>query len=255
MRNFSIPVLALSVCALALAGCSSDKTIGATAAPKYGPVGCPKPVEGGRGVFALKAGATKKATNLCLEATQASYGGKPAKIIWGTTSPLGPAIAEITSTGSGLDLVVTGGRTGTQMTLQQGSKRLAVNFNINALDGNTEAKSGEISTSTNFQGKVTIPPLRGLNYLDSRGRGSDVGYDGANAFPASLGERGAEGTKESREREVQDGKIELQVEGVNPETGEIFGKFISRQPTGLAALPEELEVRGTFIGTFSKDVK
>jgi photosystem II oxygen-evolving enhancer protein 1 len=248
MKNVAkyIPILVLSLGALALTGCSSDKTVGATAPPKYGPIGCPKASDG-RGALTLASGTVRKATNLCLEAKEVNYDGKPAKIIWGTTSPLGPAIATLTSSAKGLDIEVIGGRTGTQMTLQQANSRRAINFSINALS-TTAAKGATISTATDFQGNVTIPPLRGLNYLDSRGRGSDVGYDGANAFSAT--EVGQKGTKESREREVQDGKIQLLVENVNPETGEISGKFISNQPTGLAALPKPLEIKGTFIGTF-----
>jgi len=92
--------------------------------------------------------------------------------------------------------------------------------------------------------------LRGLNYLDSKGRGADVGYDEAPAFRAANGEFARSATKESQEREVEDGKIQLQVESVNPETGEISGKFLSIQPTGVAQFPKELEVRGRFIGTF-----
>ncbi|WP_287130109.1 photosystem II manganese-stabilizing polypeptide [Candidatus Cyanaurora vandensis] len=246
-----LPILTLGMCAVMLVGCSSDKTIGASADRQYDkPAGCPQPPSDARGVLTLSPGTVKKATNVCFEPVTASYGGKPAKIIWGSTSPLGPFTAELTNQDGSPALVAVRGRTGTQMTLQQGSARIAVNFNVNAMDVKSEVKTADISTSTNFKGSVTIPPLRGLNYLDSRGRGSDVGYDEALGLYASEGEYAEEATKESAEREVEDGELELQVQTVDVQTGTVAGNFISKQPTGLAALKGELEIKGRFIGTF-----
>jgi len=255
MRNTAfvkqLPLLALGVCAFSLVGCNSDKTIGASADRQYEkPVGCPAAPTEARGVLTLTSGEIQKATNLCFEPLSASYAGKPAKIIWGSTSPLGPFTAELGSKAGTLEMMAVRGRTGTQMTLQQGSKRIAVNFNVNGMD--LKAPQGlEISTSTNFKGSVTIPPLRGLNYLDSRGRGADVGYDEAIGLYAAQGDAYKKGTEESREREVKEGKLELQVKVVDPQTGTIAGDFVSVQPTGLGALPGDLEVKGRFIGTFA----
>ncbi len=263
MKTLSNPIapqnliLALSICVVALTGCSSDKTIGATAERQYtgNPVGCPKASAEGRGTLAVTPGVSKIATNLCFEAQEASFEGKPAKIIWGTTAPLGPAAGELTKTDKGLSLIIgkgginTQGRTGTQMTLQQGSKRIAVNFTVNALDTVAVASSA-VDTATNFNGSVTVPPLRGLNYLDSRGRGNDVGYEEPTAFYASGGQYAKDSTKKSQGRPLETGKIQLLVKTINPETGEISGEFVSEQPTGASTEVGEVEIKGRFLGTF-----
>ncbi len=251
MKQFLTTFLTLGICTLALTSCNSERPIGATAAP-YKDASCPAPSGEGRGNLTLASGEVLKTNNLCLIPETATYEGRPAKLIWGETSPVGPVIAELSNTGSALELAATGGRTGTQITLQQGNTRLAINFSVNALDTKTDVKTGGIDTSTNFKGTVTVPPLRGLNYLDSRGRGADVGYDETTGFYAADGEYAEEATKETQEREVEDGPFEIQITKVNPEKNEISGTFISRQPTGLAVLKGKLEIKGRFIANFKK---
>jgi photosystem II oxygen-evolving enhancer protein 1 len=245
------PVLAVVIFgfgAFALTSCSSDRSIGSTAVPVYGIVQCPKASEG-RGSIALAPGTVLKTTNLCLEARSAKYEGKIAKIIWGTTSPIGPISAELARDASGkISFTYTGGRHGTQATLQQGSQRIPFNFTINALEASGAAAS-QIDTSTNLVGSITVPPLRGLGYTDSRGRGADAGYDQSTAFYAYSPEGAVKGTEESRVRESGEGKITFQVKNINAEKGEISGTFISDQPSGVEG-KGEVQVEGYFIGNF-----
>jgi photosystem II oxygen-evolving enhancer protein 1 len=248
MKSPVLAVIVLGFGALALTSCSSDRSIGSTAVPVYGNVRCPKASEG-RGSIALPAGTVLKTTNLCMEARTAKYEGKIAKIIWGDTSPIGPVTAEISKDASGkVSFIYTGGRHGTQATLQQGSERHPFNFTINALQA-SGAAADQINTSTNLAGTVTVPPLRGLGYTDSRGRGADAGYDESTAFYAYSPEIAVEGTTESRARESGEGKVTFQVENINAEKGEISGKFISDQPSGVSG-KGDVELEGYFIGNF-----
>lgn len=248
MKSPVLAVLVFGIGALALTSCSSDRSIGSTAVPVYGIVHCPKASEG-RGSIALAPGTVLKTTNLCMEARTAKYEGKLAKIIWGNTSPLGPVSAELSKDASGkISFTYAGGRHGTQATLQQGSERIPFNFTINALQA-SGAAAGQIDTSTNLVGSITVPPLRGLGYTDSRGRGADAGYDQSTAFYAYSPEQAQKGTEESRSRESGEGKITFQVKNINAEKGEISGTFVSEQPSGVTG-KGEVEVEGYFVGNF-----
>jgi photosystem II oxygen-evolving enhancer protein 1 len=248
MKSPVLAVLILSFGALALTSCSSDRSIGSTAVPAYGKVYCPKASEG-RGSISLAPGTALKTTNLCMEARTAKYKGKIAKIIWGDTSPLGPVSAEISKDAAGkVSFTYAGGRHGTQATLQQGSERIPFNFTINALEANG-AVASQIDTSTNLVGTITVPPLRGLGYTDSRGRGADAGYDESTAFYAYSPEGAVKGTEESRVRESGEGKVTFQVKNINAEKGEISGTFVSDQPSGVEG-KGEVQVEGYFIGNF-----
>ncbi|MGA7955055.1 MAG: photosystem II manganese-stabilizing polypeptide [Gloeobacterales cyanobacterium] len=248
MKSPVLAVLIFGFGALALTSCSSDRSIGSTAVPVYGIVHCPKASEG-RGSITLAPGTVLKSTNLCVEARSAKYEGKLAKIIWGNTSPIGPVSAELTKDASGkVSLMYTGGRHGTQATLQQGSERIPFNFTINGLQASGAAAS-QIDTSTNLVGSITVPPLRGLGYTDSRGRGAEAGYDQSTAFYAYSPEAAVKGTAESRARESGEGQVTFQVKNINAEKGEISGTFISKQPSGVEG-KGEVEVEGYFIGNF-----
>jgi photosystem II oxygen-evolving enhancer protein 1 len=239
---------ALSVAALT--GCASDRSPGATATEFGYSIQCKEPTDG-RAPLPLKAGQVLQTYDLCLQPKSIAYGGRPVKIIWGQTAPLGPVIAELSRGSDGKPVIeVTGGRNTYQLTLQQGSERIAFNFSAYNLEAKASQANDKIDTSTDFSGELVVPTLRGLGYTDSRGRGTDAGYETSQATYADSGEQFAKGTEESRARETGEGKMVLSIQSVNPQTGEIAGTFKSVQSSGLAIHPEELEVEGRFIGTF-----
>ncbi|AGY56450.1 photosystem II manganese-stabilizing protein [Gloeobacter kilaueensis] len=247
-------VLLLGLAALgivSLAGCSSDRTPGATATQFGNTIQCKKP-EGNRAPLELKAGEVRRSYDLCFQPEKAAYEGRPIKIIWGQTAPLGPVIADLSKDASGKPtLQVTGGRNTFQMTTQApGTERIAFNFSTSGLDATSGAARDVVDTSTDFKGDLVVPPLRGLGYTDARGRGTDAGYESSQGSYATGGEQFEKGTEESRARKVGKGEMTLSIESINSETGEIAGTFKSTQDSGLAIVPGELEVEGRFIGTF-----
>jgi photosystem II oxygen-evolving enhancer protein 1 len=237
----------------ALTGCASDRSPGATSTEFGYAIECKKPT-GDRAPLQLKAGEVRKAYDLCLQPKRIAYEGKPVRLIWGQTAPL-EVIAELRRGEDGKPAIeVTGGRNTYQMTLQSGSERIAFNFSAYNLDAKAAQARDLVDTSTNFSGELVVPSLRGLGYTDARGRGTDAGYENSQSTYATSGAQFDKATEESRARATGEGKMTLSVESVNSQTGEIAGTFKSKQSSGLAIHPGELDVEGRFVGTF-KPVK
>lgn len=247
----SVLILGLAAVGLAaLTGCASDRSPGASSTEFGYSINCKKPT-GDRGPLPLKAGEVRKAYDLCLQPAKIAYEGRPVKIIWGQTAPLGPVIAELHRDTDGKPaLEVIGGRNTYQLTLQSGSERIAFNFSAYNLDAKAAQSRDVIDTSTDFTGDLVVPSLRGLGYTDSRGRGTDAGYENSQSTYANSGGNYDKATAESRARVTGEGKMTLSIESVNSQTGEIAGTFKSKQNSGLAIFPGELDVEGRFIGTF-----
>lgn len=238
---------ALSI--VALTGCASDRTPGASSTEFGYAIQCKKP-EGDRTPLSLKTGEVRQAYDLCLQPEKISYEGRPTKIIWGQTAPLGPVIAELSRDEAGKPKIeVTGGRNTYQLTLQSGSERIAFNFSASGMEAESPISRDVVDTSTDFKGDLVVPSLRGLGYTDSRGRGSDAGYDQSQGTYAG-GSKYDQATEESRNRKTGSGEIVLSIDSVNSQTGEIAGTFKSKQDSGVAVITGELDVVGRFVGTF-----
>ncbi|BAC91632.1 photosystem II manganese-stabilizing polypeptide [Gloeobacter violaceus] len=250
MRHSALVLGLVAISAVSLTGCGSDRAPGASSTEFGYAIECKKPT-GDRAPLELRAGEVRQAYDLCLQPKKIAYEGRPAKIIWGQTAPLGPVIAELHQNAQGKPAMeVTGGRNTYQMTLQVGSERIAFNFSASGLDAVSATPRNVVDTSTDFTGELVVPSLRGLGYTDSRGRGTDYGYENSQSTYANSGAAYDEATKESRARETGEGRMVLSIESVNSQTGEIAGSFKSKQSSGLAVLPGEVDVEGRFIGTF-----
>merc|ERR1712224_338915 len=84
-------------------------------------------------------------------------------------------------------------------------------------------------------GEFTVPSYRTGGFLDPKGRGMYLGYDQAVALPA-LQADGKEGQEElfaetNKVFDIGKGAIEMEVNKVNQELGEIGGVFVSKQPS------------------------
>ena len=123
-------------------------------------------------------------------------------------------------------------------------------FTAKELQLQTQPNMTSITTSTDFQGTYEVPPYRTSNFLDPKGRGLTTGYDNAVARPAA-----ADNSKLSRantkQYEIGQGALALQVAKVDGETGEIAGTFEAIQPTDTdmgAKDPLEVKIQGLFYG-------
>lgn len=249
MRHSAIILGLAALGVLTLAGCGSDRSPGASSTEFGYSVECPK-VEGDRAPLELKEGVVKQTYDMCLQPTKIDYEGKPTKLIWGQTANLRPVIAELRRGEDGKPAIeVTGGSTTYQLTLQARSERIPFLFSVSGLKAEASQVSDVINTSTDLKGELVVPPLRGLGYTDSRGRGSDAGYDQSQSTYATAGKY-EDATKESLAREVGEGEMLLNITSVNSQTGQIAGTFKSKQSSGVSVVPGEMEIEGTFVANF-----
>merc|ERR1719476_215830 len=104
-------------------------------------------------------------------------------------------------------------------------------------------------------GEFEVPSYRTGGFLDPKGRGMYLGYDQAVALPA-LQADGKEGQEElfketNKVFDVGKGAIEMEVNKVNQELGEIGGVFVSKQPSDTdmgAKAPKTILLKGIFYG-------
>jgi photosystem II oxygen-evolving enhancer protein 1 len=104
-------------------------------------------------------------------------------------------------------------------------------------------------------GEFEVPSYRTGGFLDPKGRGMYLGYDQAVALPA-LQADGKEGQEElfketNKVFDVGKGAIEMEVNKVNQELGEIGGVFVSKQPSDTdmgAKAPKTILLKGVFYG-------
>mmetsp|Transcript_80008 Transcript_80008/g.259178 ORF Transcript_80008/g.259178 Transcript_80008/m.259178 type:complete len:328 (+) Transcript_80008:101-1084(+) len=104
-------------------------------------------------------------------------------------------------------------------------------------------------------GEFDVPSYRTGGFLDPKGRGMYTGYDQAVALPA-LQADGKEGQGElfketNKVFDIGKGAIEMEVNKVNQELGEIGGVFVSKQPgdTDMGAkAPKTILLKGIFYG-------
>ena len=134
--------------------------------------------------------------------------------------------------------------------LLPGGKEVPFLFTMKQFQGTTQASSGSINTSTDFEGEFNVPSYRGQVFLDPKGRSLASGYDNAVALPGRADDPqfSKANVKEFVSRK---GKMSLNVTKIDSETGEIAGVFESEQPSATdlgAEEPEEVKIRGIFYG-------
>merc|ERR1712107_627954 len=96
-------------------------------------------------------------------------------------------------------------------------------------------QGSEFKPGFTWGGEFDVPSYRTGGFLDPKGRGMYTGYDQAVALPAlqADGKGGQEELfKESNKVfDIGKGAIEMEVNKVNAELGEIGGVFVSKQPS------------------------
>jgi len=113
----------------------------------------------------------------------------------------------------------------------------------------------EFKPGFTWGGEFNVPSYRTGGFLDPKGRGMYTGYDQAVALPAAQAD-GKEGQDElfketNKVFDIGKGAIEMEVNKVNEELGEIGGVFVSKQPgdTDMGAkAPKTILLKGIFYG-------
>merc|ERR1719356_2068080 len=104
-------------------------------------------------------------------------------------------------------------------------------------------------------GEFNVPSYRTGGFLDPKGRGMYTGYDMANGLQALMAD-GKDGQDElfketNKVFDTGKGAIEMEVNKVNQDLGEIGGVFVSKQPgdTDMGAkAPKTILMKGIFYG-------
>lgn len=112
-----------------------------------------------------------------------------------------------------------------------GGERVPFLFTVKNLIA--KASGSSITTATEFGGEFRVPSYRSGLFLDPKGRGGVTGYDMAVGLPA-MNADGAEGQDElyketNKVFQVTDGAIEMAVQRVDADSGELAGVFVSEQ--------------------------
>merc|ERR1712238_383147 len=131
-----------------------------------------------------------------------------------------------------------------------GGERVPFLFTVKEL----VAKGSGSSFKPGFQmgGDFSVPSYRTGLFLDPKGRGGVTGYDMAVALPGlQSGEEGdaAMFRENNKTFDVGQGRIEMEVNKVNAEEGEIGGVFVSSQPgdTDMGSkVPKKILTKGIF---------
>jgi len=270
MRYRAIIVALLAACLGLLTACSEspsgyvdksqltyDQVLGTGLANQ-----CPQIAQAsGRGAIDLDAGATYRLVDMCLQPTeffveeeptnarrQAEF--VPGKLLTRATSSLDQIDGTLKVDDDGLlTFFERGGIDFQPITVQlPGGEQVPFLFTIKNLVAKAQDQVAKIDTTTDLSGPFDVPSYRGAVFLDPKGRGVASGYDNAIALPAAAD---AEELERENVKNVEKllGKIDLKVERVNPDTGEIAGTFESDQPSDTdlgAQTPEDVKVLGIF---------
>jgi len=118
-----------------------------------------------------------------------------------------------------------------------------------------KGEGSEFTPGFTWGGEFNVPSYRTGGFLDPKGRGMYTGYDQAVALPAAQAD-GKEGQDElfketNKVFDIGKGAIEMEVNKVNEELGEIGGVFVSKQPgdTDMGAkAPKTMLMKGIFYG-------
>jgi len=118
-----------------------------------------------------------------------------------------------------------------------------------------KGEGSEFRPGFTWGGEFNVPSYRTGGFLDPKGRGMYTGYDQAVALPAAQAD-GKEGQDElfketNKVFDIGKGAIEMEVNKVNEDLGEIGGVFVSKQPgdTDMGArAPKTVLLKGIFYG-------
>jgi len=133
-----------------------------------------------------------------------------------------------------------------------GGERVPFLFTVKEL----VAKGNGNTFKPGFQmgGDFTVPSYRTGLFLDPKGRGGTTGYDMAVALPGlQSGEEGDEElfNENNKVFDVTSGRIEMEVNKVNPEEQEIGGVFVATQLSDTdmgSKIPKKILTKGIFYG-------
>lgn len=229
---------------------------------------CPE-VESGKGTIVLQGGKEYKIADLCLEPksfqveeeVQQKRGEVKkqfvnTKLMTRATYTLTGIEGTLKQSDGGLVFEEKDGIDYAATTVQlPGGERVPFLFTVKSLVAKAEGPN--ITTATEFGGEFTVPSYRSGLFLDPKGRGGVTGYDMAVALPGMEAD-GEEGQGELQKEtnkvfEVMSGALEMAVQRIDPETGEIAGVFVSEQPSDTdmgSKVPKKVLLKGVFYGTF-----
>jgi len=131
-----------------------------------------------------------------------------------------------------------------------GGEEVPFLFTIKKLVATSQPGIENINTSTDFEGKFSVPSYRSSAFLDPKGRGEATGYDNAVALPAAADKEDIARSNIKRAL-TGGGEISLQISKVDGRSGEVAGIFVSEQDsdTDLGAKDAvKVKIIGQFYG-------
>jgi len=118
-----------------------------------------------------------------------------------------------------------------------------------------KGEGSEFKPGFTWGGEFSVPSYRTGGFLDPKGRGMYLGYDQAVALGAaqSDGDSGQDALFKETNKvfDIGKGAIEMEVNKVNADLGEIGGVFVSKQPSDTdmgAKAPRTILLKGIFYG-------
>ncbi|MGI0485347.1 photosystem II manganese-stabilizing polypeptide [Pantanalinema rosaneae CENA516] len=267
MRYRALVVALLAVCISFLTACAESPAMSREAMTYDQIIGtglanlCPQVSEVSRGSIPLDSSKSYTLTNLCLQPTtflvreeaankrqKAEY--VSTKLMTRATSSIDAVQGELKVNSDGsLTFIEEDGLDFQPITVQlPGGERVPFLFTIKSLVATTQPGLNAVNASADFEGTFKVPSYRTSNFLDPKGRGLTAGYDSAVALPSAADseELRKENTKQFQ---LDKGKISLQVTRVDAATGEIAGNFVSEQPSETdmgSHEPKDVKIQGIF---------
>jgi len=118
-----------------------------------------------------------------------------------------------------------------------------------------KGEGSEFKPGFTWGGEFSVPSYRTGGFLDPKGRGMTLGYDQAVGLSAaqSDGDSGQDALYKETNKvfDIGKGAIEMEVNKVNADLGEIGGVFVSKQPSDTdmgAKAPRTILLKGIFYG-------
>ena len=197
---------------------------------------CPEVADNARGKIETTAGQRFDLDDVCfqpvsIEVEEERRGGEKefvgTKNVTRQTFTLGPAQAELVSSGTELEFNILDGMTFQATTAQlPGREQAPILLSIKGLKATADSADGSINSSLDFEGNYVVEGYRSSLFLDPKGRGSETGYEMAVGLQAAQDDFD-EGTVKTDE--FTDAKMSFSITRVDPSTGELGGNFVAYQ--------------------------